>query len=80
MLVQTAKPELQACAEASLRAQDNLQRAVLSYVLQMQDLTLKPICYLEHCLYDETPLHTRIRTEHLGKARAEQQTSKILCC
>ena len=71
----TARLRVNAAAEFTYRAQEAAFLQVLSFAKDMITAQAwRPICFLEHGLYDETPLHLVI--QYQGDETADKQVAK----
>ena len=74
--VKTLRSRLQALAEAALQNQAHVQEALVNYIMRLHAAKkTQPVLYLEHIIFDETPLLTSLSYgdsevgEHVERAR-----------
>ena len=68
---------LHAVAEMARCFQRSFLDRVLAYCEQMVGATLQPVAWVEHCLYDETPLRMRVVMDETAGMLPEKVSGKI---
>eukprot|EP00971_Amphidinium_carterae_P292256 5801731-Amphidinium_carterae.1 len=72
----TVLARVHAAAEATRQAQDSCLASLFEYVEKLCSLRqMKPHCFIEHVLYDESPLVCRV---YYNNDRAETETARVM--
>ena len=67
---------MQGAAEATVQTQAEVVSRVCAYLARMQNITLKPVAFIEHVAYDSTPREVTSAKQH---SRHSSPEGEVIC-